>query len=262
MLNTDQQLKIEQTLRSVGDFQVSKQEQLANLEIIEKGLNQLVSEVDIESERMLVESLAQITPEASFITEEETIKNVGNELVWIIDPLDGTTNYLFGHDLFAISIALAYNERVIYGAVYLPKQQVIYHADETGAYHNGIKFISPNRKALANSLIATGFPYYKFNEMSEYLQVLSFLMKETKGLRRMGSAAIDLVYTAQGKFDGFFELNLSPWDVAAGSFIVQQAGGIVSDFSGGNNYIFGNTILAGSSTIYPELFRAIGLFFK
>ncbi|MGB1038972.1 MAG: inositol monophosphatase family protein [Bacteroidia bacterium] len=213
-------------------------------------------DVDIESEKMLAEGLLKITPEAGFLTEEETTSKKNDDLYWIIDPIDGTTNYLFDHTKFSISLALYKDQRPVYAAVYIPADNELFSADENGAYLNETKFTCSNR-SLNDSLLATGFPYYNFNEMDAYLDLLSKLMKSTKGLRRMGSAAIDLAYTAYGRFDGFFELNLSPWDVAGGAYIIQQAGGIVTDFNNGQNFVFGNTILAGNKEIHADLLALI-----
>lgn len=215
-----------------------------------------MSYVDIESEKMLVEGLLKITPNAGFLTEEETTTIKNEDQYWIIDPIDGTTNYLFGHTKFCISIALYEQQKPVYAAIHVPADLELFTADASGAYLNGNR-ISISNRDLQNSLLATGFPYYTFNEMEAYLQLLGELMRSTKGLRRMGSAAIDLAYTACGRFDGFFELNLSPWDVAGGAYIVQQAGGIVTDFSEQENFVFGNSIVAANHTIHQELIQRI-----
>jgi myo-inositol-1(or 4)-monophosphatase len=243
-------------LKHIGEFQLAEQQKVKHTDVSEKSLNQLVSYVDIESEKMLVEGLLKITPNAGFLTEEETTSIRNEEQYWIIDPIDGTTNYLFGHTKFCISIALYENQKPVYAAVYVPADNELFSADATGAYLNGKKFTCSNR-SLTDSLLATGFPYYNFNEMDAYLSLLNKLMKTTKGLRRMGSAAIDLAYTAYGRFDAFFELNLSPWDVAGGAYIVQQAGGIVSDFQGTENFVFGTSIVAGNTEIHAELLQMI-----
>jgi len=240
-------------LNTVGRFQIDQQKEISSLHIDDKGLNQLVSRVDVESEKMLVEGLQKITPNCGFITEESTINQKKEDYTWIIDPLDGTTNYLFGLDIFAISIALYYEDQPIYGGVNIPLKNEIFIADETGAYLNGDKISISNRRSLSTTLLATGFPYYKFDELPEYLEILKYLIQNTRGLRRMGSAAIDLVYVANGIFDGFFELNLSPWDVAAGAYIVQQAGGKVSSFTQNQDYVFGNSILTSNPFIHESL---------
>jgi myo-inositol-1(or 4)-monophosphatase len=243
-------------LRTIGEFQLAEQQKVKHSDVSEKSLNQLVSYVDIESEKMLVDGLLTITPDAGFLTEEETTSIRNEEQYWIIDPIDGTTNYLFGHTKFCISIALYENQKPVYAAVYVPADDELFSADKSGAYLNGEKFQCSTRK-LTDSLLATGFPYYNFDEMEAYLSLLNKLMKTTKGIRRMGSAAIDLAYTAIGRFDGFFELNLSPWDVAGGAYIVQQAGGIVSDFQETENFVFGTSIVAGNKEVHAELLQMI-----
>jgi myo-inositol-1(or 4)-monophosphatase len=248
--------QISSLLRTIGEFQLAEQQKVKHSDVSEKSLNQLVSYVDIESEKMLVEGLLKITPDAGFLTEEETTSIRNEEQYWIIDPIDGTTNYLFGHTKFCISIALYENQKPVYAAVYVPADDELFSADATGAYLNGTKFTCSNR-SLIDSLLATGFPYYNFDEMDAYLSLLNKLMKTTKGIRRMGSAAIDLAYTAIGRFDGFFELNLSPWDVAGGAYIVQQAGGIVSDFQETKNFVFGTSIVAGNKEIHAGLLQMI-----
>jgi myo-inositol-1(or 4)-monophosphatase len=257
MLNTTQLKDIATLVYEVGVFQLEEQQKLATIEIIEKSPNQLVSYVDTESEKKLVAGLLAATPSAGFLTEEETTTLKNEDLYWIIDPVDGTTNFLFGHTKFCISIALYAGGRPVYANVYVPADEEMFTADASGAYLNGELFTSPSHRGLTDSLIATGFPYYKFDEMEQYLAMLRVLMQETKGLRRMGSAAIDLVYTAYGRFDGFFELNLSPWDVAGGAYIVQQAGGVVTDFKATDNYVFGASILAASKGIYEELLEVV-----
>tara|TARA_B110000090_G_scaffold5681_1_gene5915 strand:- start:2766 stop:3554 length:789 start_codon:yes stop_codon:yes gene_type:complete len=256
ILTSHQEEQIATLVLKVGAYQLQQQSGVITDDIDEKSLNQLVSYVDIESEKMLVEGLVTITPDAGFLTEEETTSIRNEEQYWIIDPIDGTTNYLFGHTKFCISIALYENQKPVYAAVYVPADDELFSADESGAYLNGEKFQCSTRK-LTDSLLATGFPYYNFDEMEAYLSLLNKLMKTTKGIRRMGSAAIDLAYTAIGRFDGFFELNLSPWDVAGGAYIVQQAGGIVSDFQETENFVFGTSIVAGNKEIHAELLQMI-----
>ena len=253
MLTDEQIREIYTLIRKVGDFQTSEHRTFVINHIEEKSLNQLVSYVDIESENMLVEGLREITPTASFITEENTVVNLSRPLQWIIDPLDGTTNFMFHHQQYAISIALQQDNKTVLGCVYVPYMNEIYMAHPGGAFINGDPLYMEERYPLTNTLIATGFPYYDFNELDEYLEILKILMRKTKGLRRMGSAAIDLAYTAEGKFNAFFELNLKPWDVAAGAYIVERAGGMVIDFDGGDNYLFGRSIIAGNKHVVPEL---------
>lgn len=223
-----------------------------------KSLNSLVSFVDITAEKMIVEELKTVFPEAGFLTEEKTIEESKSEWLWIIDPLDGTTNFIHGIPTFAVSIGLMHNGKMKLGVVYEIMRDECFSAYEGNQSQlNGKPIHVSERKILADSLIATGFPYEKFDFIPKYLKTLSHLMQHTRGIRRIGSAAVDLAYTACGRFDGFFEYNLNPWDVAAGAFIVQQAGGQLSCFSGSDNFIFGREILAGNRLINRELLQVI-----
>ena len=164
---------------------------------------------------------------------------------------------MFGHSKFCISIALYADAKPVYGAVYVPAEKELFHADNSGSYLNGKPIYVAQRSHLSETLMATGFPYYNFKGLNGYIEVLKTLMQSTQGLRRMGSAAIDLVYTAAGRFDGFFELNLQPWDVAGGAYIVQQAGGLVTSFSGEDDFVFGTSILAANENIHRLLSEII-----
>lgn len=238
----------------VGEFQLQNFGKIAQGQIEDKGINQLVSFVDVESEKMLVAFLAELIPNCGFITEENTVESVQNkEWIWVIDPLDGTTNFLHGLPAFSISVGLLHQGTPVAGVVYAPYWgEMFTAAKNAGAFLNDQPIYVSETAALKSSLIATGFPYYQFQNMPEYLEALKELMQNTHGLRRMGSAAIDLAYTACGRFDGFYESGLSSWDIAAGVLLVQEAGGVVTDFAGGDNYLFGNTILASSKSIYPS----------
>jgi len=217
-----------------------------------KGLNQLVTNTDVAVEQFLVSELQKIIPNASFVTEEETVSGTHRaEYEWIIDPLDGTTNYVHQIPVYSISIALTKNGDLIAGFVYeLNRDEMFMATYETPATCNGLKIAVNANRSLADSLVATGFPYFDFNGLDEYLEVLRFAMKNTRGVRRLGSAAVDLVYVACGRFDSFFEYGLNAWDVAGGAYIVQRAGGKVSDFKGGNDFIFGKQILAATNETY------------
>lgn len=257
MLTSHQLSDIEFLIREVGNFQIQNQSKVISSDVEEKSLNQLVSYVDIESEKKLVSGLKKITPNAGFLTEENTTTQKNEDLYWIIDPLDGTTNYLFGHTKYGISIALYQNKKPVYAHIFVPVDDESFIGRPDGAFLNGKRISVSKRNSMADTLIATGFPYYKFEEMEAYTNCLKKLMRETKGIRRMGSAAIDLAYTACGRFDAFYELNLSPWDVAGGSYIVRQAGGLVTDFENKENYVFGNSILAGSPNIHQKMIELI-----
>ncbi|UII28664.1 inositol monophosphatase [Fulvivirga maritima] len=229
----------------VGTFirEESKNFKLSDIE--HKGFNDLVSYVDKEAEKKLVAGCKNILPEAGFITEEGTETERKEEFNWIIDPLDGTTNFTHGLPIFAISLALKQHGKIVMGFVYeINKDECFYSVKGEKAYCNDEEISVSPIGQLKDSLLATGFPYYNFEDMNKYLKILDELMQSTHGLRRMGSAAVDLAYVACGRFQGFFEYNLNAWDVAAGAFIVQQAGGKVTDFKGEDDYIFGREICA------------------
>ncbi len=246
-----------------GHF-IKQQQGKISLEKIEtKGLHDFVTYVDKTSEKRLVDFLKPLVQGAGFITEEKTIEESQNEYTWIIDPLDGTTNFIHGISPFAISIALQHKEKTILGVVYEVSLDELFYAYEgKGAYLNHRPIQVSSAGKLEESLIATGFPYNTFERLPKYLESLNYFMHNTHGIRRLGSAATDLVYVACGRFEGFYEYNLSPWDVAAGAYIVQKAGGMVNDFSNQNNYIFGKEIIASNSKIHQEFLKNIQKFMQ
>ncbi len=219
-----------------------------------KSHNSFVTHVDKNAEHLLLESLSKIVPNSGFLAEESGESNKNSEFLWIIDPLDGTTNYI--HSLYpvAISIALMHNNEPVIGVIHeVGLNEVFYASKNDKAYMNNKQISVSKIKHVKDSLLATGFPYYDYDRMEQYMNLMKEFMHVSHGLRRLGSAATDLAYVACGRFEGFFEYSLSPWDVAAGAFIIEQAGGKVSDFSGGNNYIYGQEILATNANIFEEL---------
>ncbi len=219
-----------------------------------KSHNSFVTHVDKKTEEFLIESLGKIIPDPSFIAEEGGEVNRNNEFVWIIDPLDGTTNYIHSLNPVAISIALIHNNEPVVGIVHeIGFDEVFFASKGNHAYLNNRQIQVSKVNSIQNSLLATGFPYYDYDRLEQYMALMKEFMHTSHGLRRLGSAATDLVYVACGRFEGFFEYSLSPWDVAAGAFIVEQAGGKVSDFSGKSNYIYGQEIVAANSAIFDEL---------
>lgn len=250
-------------VKSVGAFLQNEAQTFSADKVETKSLNQLVSYVDKTAEEKLVAGLKLILPEAGFITEEETIATEQKEFMWVIDPLDGTTNFIHQLPVYSISVALIQNNEPIIGVVFEPNRHELFYAwKDGGAYLNGHKISVSQNNLLKHGLLATGFPYYDFEQMQQYLDTLKTLLLATRGLRRMGSAAVDLAYVACGRFDGFFEYGLSPWDVAGGIVLVKEAGGMVSDFSGQNEAIFSKEIVAASSKVYPEFYDIINKGFK
>lgn len=250
---------VEALCAEVGAFQMQHWQSVKSLDIVDKGLNQLVSFVDKESEQRLMDGLAQILPGSSFIGEEfHPDSSLGENPTWIIDPLDGTTNFLHGLPVFAVSVALWDSGDTQLGVVHAPASGETFTAYRGGgAFLNGKSLRLEGHVALADSLIATGFPYYDFAKMGPYLSLLSDLMRSTHGLRRMGSAAIDLAYTAAGRFEAFYEMGLAPWDVAAGALLVEEAGGFVSNFSGGSQVLFQREIIASHPALAKEFLQRV-----
>lgn len=249
---------VEDVARKTGDFILKERNSVSTDEVELKSLNSLVSYVDKTAEKMIVDGVKPLISEAGFIAEEDTESIRGKRYNWVIDPLDGTTNYLHDIPVFAISIALMDGDEVVLGVVYELGQKEMFSAVKGGgATLNGKSIHVKQTTELKDTLMATGFPYYDFDRMQSFFKLLGELFTKTRGVRRLGSAATDLAYVACGRFDGFFEYGLSPWDVAAGALIVQEAGGKVSDYSSGDNYIFGKEILAASTAIYDELYREV-----
>ncbi len=237
--------------RNTGQY--IKDEASKSKQIEVKGKNDFVTHIDKGSEQRLVSKLSDLLPEAGFIAEEGTSDKKGERYNWIIDPIDGTTNFIHGLFPHAISIALTEGEEIVLGVVYeLGLDECFYSWKEAPAYLNGEEIKVSSAPKVADSLLATGFPYSDFGRMKGFMESLDYFMKNSHGLRRLGSAATDLAYVACGRFDGFYEYGLKPYDVAAGAFLVQQAGGQNCDYSGGQNYIFGQEIISGNALIFDE----------
>ena len=224
---------------------------VVSTDVRDKDVNSLVSYVDIEAEKLIVEGLKPLLCGATFFTEEHSKPQQASDLCWIIDPLDGTTNFLHGVPIFAISIALLKKKEVVLGVILDVMNNNVYSAiRQKGAFLNNKPIGVTTIRTLDQSIIATGFPYSKFEQLPAFLNTLSSFIKQTRGVRRMGAAAIDLCYVARGIFDGFYEFNLSPWDVAAGALIVSEAGGRVTTFFGDNDFVFGRSIIASNKHLH------------
>lgn len=244
--------------KEVGEF-IRGESQIFDREHIEyKGLHDMVSYVDKTAEKELVKGLSQILPEAGFITEEKTKVELGDEYNWIVDPLDGTTNFIHGVPAFSISIALQYKGELVLGVVYeINRDECFWAWKNGGAYLNGKRISVSNAPKIENTLLATGFPFYEFSKMEKYINVLRILMQKCHGLRRIGSAAVDLAYVACGRFDGYFEYNLNSYDIAAGMILVTEAGGQTFDFKGGNDCFERREIIATNGRISSELLEVV-----
>lgn len=256
-------LQVCEIAKTVGHFIKSERENFTSSKIEVKGKNDFVSYVDKSSEKKLIEALSILLPESGFIAEEGTSTKKGINYNWIIDPLDGTTNFIHGIPCYAISIALMRDDKTVLGVIYeINLDECFYSWENSKAYLNSKEIRVSQTPTLADSLLATGFPYYNYNRLHEYIELFKYFMQHTHGLRRLGSAATDLAYVACGRFDGFYEYGLQPWDVAAGAFIVQQAGGRVTDFNGNENYVFGKEIVSGNNIFFNEFLNAVKTHFN
>jgi myo-inositol-1(or 4)-monophosphatase len=242
---------------STGDMIKNELGQLTSEDIHNKGVHDYVTFVDTISERRIVKELNNLLPEAGFIVEENTIEHQPKPLMWIIDPLDGTTNFIHGIPCFSISIALMLNNKIILGVVYDIMRDECFYAFDDGAWLNNKPIKVSQTPDLESSILGTGFPSRDYTKLDKYMDVLKTLFINTHGVRRIGSAAIDLCYVASGRFDAFFEYGLKSWDVAAGAFIVEKAGGKVTEFNEGENYIFGNDIIASNGKIHDKIIEII-----
>ncbi|MFO8066008.1 MAG: inositol monophosphatase family protein [Bacteroidales bacterium] len=259
MTNLDDIIKkVIKTAISTGAFLRKEVENIKSSDIELKGIHNFVTYVDKEAEQKIVSELKSILPQAGFIVEEQTETKKADKYNWIVDPLDGTTNFIHQLPCFSISIALMKDDEIILGVVYEINQDECFSAiKDGGAFMNGKKISVSKAKTLNDSLLATGFPYYDYSRIDNYIELFIWFLRNTHGVRRFGSAAVDLAYVACGRFDGFFEYSLNPWDVAAGSLIVKEAGGKVADFKGENDYLFGKEIVAANSNIFEDFIQRV-----
>ncbi len=243
-------------VKEVGHFIRTESLQFDRSMIEFKGLNDLVSYVDKEAEKRLIKGLRKLIPESGFIAEEGTEAISEEEYMWIVDPLDGTTNFTHGIPVYSVSVALQYKSDLVLGIVYEVNKDECFWSAGDGAYCNSSRIYVSSQDDLSGSIVATGFPYHNFENLDSYMDILIDLMQHSHGIRRFGSAAVDLAYVACGRFEAFFEYNLHPWDVAAGAFLVTSAGGTVTDFSGGKDFVFGRHIVAANGT-HPALLQLV-----
>jgi len=224
--------------------------------ISQKQVNDFVTEVDHASEQAIIETLLGAYPDHGILAEESgsTRGNPNADHIWIIDPLDGTTNFIHGFPVYCVSIALQVRGRIEQAVVYDPTRNDLFTATRgRGAFLNERRIRVSKRTRLSECLIATGFPFRPGDEFDRYLRLMGEVMQRTAGLRRPGAAALDLAYVAAGFSDGFFELGLQPWDMAAGSLLVTEAGGLVGNFTGEANFLEQKECLAASPRIYAQL---------
>jgi len=250
--------QVKKIARETGSFIREERKKISDKDVELKDKASLVTYVDKNAESRIVSALKKLIPESGFIAEEGTASSSDEKYKWVVDPLDGTTNYIHGLHPFSVSIALMENDELVLGVVYeVSLDELFYAWKDSPAFLNDKEIKVATAKNPVDTLIATGFPYYDFDRVNDYIEAMKVLMKETRGLRRMGSAAVDLSYVACGRFDAFYEHALHAWDVAAGVFILQQAGGKVTDFNGGNNWLFGGEMVAASNNYFPEFYNII-----
>ncbi len=247
--------------RRAGELMVRQLNQLESLRVVEKSPNEFVTQVDEAAEAAIIEVIRDHYPEHSILAEESGAAGE-HEYQWIIDPLDGTTNYLHGFPVFSVSIAVARRGEIEHGVVYDPLRQEIFTASRgQGAQLDGRRIRVSKRTSLKPSLVATGFPYRaNLKHLDRYMDMLRVVMLESAGVRRPGSAALDLCYVAAGRVDAFFELGLSKWDIAAGALMIREAGGRISDFHGNDGYLDSGNVVAGNPKTYAALSKLLAPF--
>ena len=227
-----------------------------------KSENNFVTWVDKTCEKRLISGLKEILPDSAFLAEENTVPLENREYTWIIDPLDGTTNFIHGVPVVCISIGLMHRQEIVAGVIHeINLDEIFYAWKGGGAYLDGNPIKVSQCRRLKDALLATGFPYYDYQHLDAYMEVFRYCLMNTHGLRRLGSAAADMAYVACGRFDGFFEYGLQPWDVAAGIIIISEAGGSSFDFKGGGNFLFGKEIITGNVSVSTELTKVIQSYF-
>ncbi len=250
--------EVQSLAREVGWFILAERLKFTAEDIIHKGKTDLVTYVDKTAEKSIVAALRKLLPGSGFIAEEGTAQDNGEKYRWVIDPLDGTTNYIHGISPFAVSIALMEDQEIILGVIYeISLDEMFYAWQGSKAWLNGREMRVSKAATTADSLIATGFPYYDFSKLENYMETMNFFMRNSHGMRRLGSAAADLAYVAAGRFEAFYEHALHSWDVAAGIIILKQAGGKVCDFNGGENYLFGGEIVACNANYFDEFYAIV-----
>jgi myo-inositol-1(or 4)-monophosphatase len=244
--------------RRAGDLIVKSLARLDSLKVDSKGRNDFVSEIDRKSEADIIATIRRSYPQHAILAEESG-RSGSDEYVWIIDPLDGTTNFLHGFPVFAVSIAVEHRGRLQHAVVYDPMRQEFFTASRgDGAQLEGKKIRVSSQRTLEGSLIGTGLPFRMgMDHVDAYLGMLKVIMSTAAGVRRPGAAALDLAYVAAGRLDGFWEFGLSPWDTAAGTLLIQEAGGRVGTPSG-SEYALGPNIIAGNPKVYEELLATLG----
>jgi myo-inositol-1(or 4)-monophosphatase len=246
-------------VRAAGDLIVRYLDRIDTLQVSSKARNDFVSEVDRQAEREIVHILQKAYPGHAFLGEEGGRQGAkGEDFVWIIDPLDGTTNFLHGFPQFAVSLALQHRGRLELAVVYDPLRQELFTAKRGGgAALNSRRIRVARQNSLTGALLGTGIPFKDQTHIEAYLNMLRDLVRDTAGIRRAGSAALDLSYVAAGRLDGFWEFGLKKWDMAAGILLIQEAGGVVSDLEGGGTYLETGNLVTGNPRVHQQMLEVI-----
>ena len=230
-------------------------ERIHELKIETKSANDFVSDVDKQAEQAIIDTIKDAYPDHAFLAEESGVAG-DSDYTWIIDPLDGTTNYLHGFPQYAISIALQHQDKLMQAVIYDPTRNELFTASRgAGALLNNQRIRCSPRRSLNGALIGTGFPFKEQARLELFLDTFRALFPMTSGIRRPGSAALDLAYVACGRLDGFWEFGLCPWDMAAGVLLIEEAGGAVSDMVGRENYLHGGDVIAGNTYVHTEIHK-------
>lgn len=245
--------------RKAGNSIIKSFENPSSIEASKKGTHDFVTNVDRMAEKIITDIIYKAYPKHTIIGEECGVKKgEDNDVQWVIDPLDGTTNFVYQYPHFAVSIAVRLNGRTEVAVVYDPIRNELFTAVRgQGAQLNGYRLRTSNAKDLDNTVLATGFPFKQKQHSATYMNMLSKLFVPCADFRRTGSAALDLAYVAAGRVDGFFEIGLKPWDFAAGELLVREAGGVITDFVGGHNYLMSGNIIAGNPKVVREIIFTI-----
>jgi myo-inositol-1(or 4)-monophosphatase len=244
--------------RLSAELIIENLDRLSESDISLKQTSDFVTRIDKESEEIIIRTIKGMFPDHFFLSEESMRETFKEHYRWIIDPLDGTTNYIHGYPVFAVSIALEWKGEIVLGVVLDPIKDELFTAEkEKGAFLNELPLEVSAIASFKDCLITTGFPFREKNMIDLYLKAFRNIFLKASGLRRAGSAALDLAYLAAGRCDGFFELGLSPWDIAAGSILIKEAGGVITDFSGGGEYMSTGNIVAGNSAIQVKILEEI-----
>jgi myo-inositol-1(or 4)-monophosphatase len=243
--------------RRAGEIAMRQLKRLDEIRVRNKGIRDFVTQVDEAAEERIIETIREYYPGHAFLAEESGTRG-NSDHVWIIDPLDGTTNFIHGFPVFSVSIALQVRGKLQVGVVYDPNRQEIFTAMRgQGAQLDGRKIRVSGRRDLEQALIGTGFPYRSEDRLATYLAIFGEVLQNSAGIRRPGSAALDLAYLAAGRLDGFWEFGLNTWDIAAGSLLLREAGGLISEIEGKDDYLASGNLIAGSPKIHDALKKII-----